>query len=147
MIPNGLSLLSSVFVLAALFASGASRTPPSSAPQPQADAIVRKPLPDASIAPDKNVHLAKMVSIAFRPGQKTGVHIHPIPVIGYVVQGTIVFQIDGQPAKTLTAGSAFAEPANAKILVFDNASTQEPASFVACYLMGADDRELIKMVN
>lgn len=108
--------------------------------------IVRKPLLDASIAPDKTVHTAKMVSIDFAPAQKTGAHLHPIPVVGYVVKGTITFQVEGQPVRTLLAGEAFFEPANAKIVQFDNASAQEPASFMACYLMGADDRELIKML-
>ena len=79
-------------------------------PQP----IVRKPLLDAVIAPDKMVHTAKMVSIDFAPAQKTGAHRHPIPVVGYVVKGSITFQIEGQAARTLAAGEAFFEPADAK---------------------------------
>ena len=67
------------------------------------------------------VHIAKMVSIDFAPAQKTGAHIHPIPVVGYVVKGSITFEVEGQPARTLAAGAAFFEPANAKIVAFDNA--------------------------
>lgn len=39
--------------------------------------------------------------------------------------GNDYFQIDGQPARTLMTGDAFYEPANAKILHFDNASEQD----------------------
>jgi len=130
----GMTLLSGALVAIALAVH--------QTPQP----IVRKPLLDAVIAPEKMVHTAKMVSIDFAPAQKTGAHRHPIPVVGYVVKGSITFQIEGQAARTLMAGEAFFEPADAKIVAFDNASKNEPASFVACYLMGAADQQLITML-
>lgn len=108
--------------------------------------IVRKPLLDAQLASDKSVHHVQIVSIDFEPSQKTGAHVHPIPVIGYVVKGTIVFQIDGEPQRTLAAGEPFFEPAGARIVRFDNASNREPASFIANYLLGPTDRELIQML-
>jgi quercetin dioxygenase-like cupin family protein len=73
--------------------------------------------------------------ITLQPGQQTGKHLHPGPVIGYIVSGTVLFQIEGQPQRTLFAGSAFHEPAGQTILHFDNASTTEPITFIACYLL------------
>jgi hypothetical protein len=47
----------------------------------------------------------------------------------------------------LHAGEAFYEPANTKILRFDNASTVEPAGIVTFYLMSRDDKQLIPMLE
>lgn len=49
--------------------------------------------------------------------------------------------------KTLKAGDAFFEPANTKILHFDNASAIEPMTFIAFYLLGKGEDELIRMLE
>jgi hypothetical protein len=53
--------------------------------------------------------------------------------------------VEGQPPKSLPEGAAFFEPANTKIVHFDNASSRDPATFVAFYLLGKDDQKLIEM--
>ena len=45
------------------------------------------------------------------PNGATGRHSHPGEEIGYVLEGTVTLEIDGQPAKTLKAGDAFIIPA------------------------------------
>jgi len=62
-------------------------------------------------------------SLRFAAGQETGLHTHPCPVVGYVVEGEAILQVEGEPEQKLAAGAAFYEPAGAKILRFDNAST------------------------
>jgi len=57
------------------------------------------------------------------------------------------FEVAGEPARTLNTGEAFFEPANVKILHFDNASQTEPMTFTAVYLLGQDERELIRMLK
>jgi quercetin dioxygenase-like cupin family protein len=84
--------------------------------------------------------------IRFEPGQQTGRHLHPCHVFGYIAQGTARFQIEGQPAQQLPAGSAFHEPAQTVIADFSNASASEPMTFVAFYLLNGD-QELIKMLE
>jgi quercetin dioxygenase-like cupin family protein len=59
------------------------------------------------------------------------------------VDGEIAFQIEGHPETILKTGDAFFEPANTRILRFDNIGPRT-AKFVAFYLMGKDDRELIQ---
>jgi quercetin dioxygenase-like cupin family protein len=61
-------------------------------------------------------------------------HLHPSPVIGYVVKGKVLFQIEGEEKKILKEGDAFYEPRNKRILHFDNLSSNEPLTFVAIYL-------------
>jgi quercetin dioxygenase-like cupin family protein len=109
--------------------------------------LTRRPLLAATIERSKTVAQVQSAQIDFLPAQATGIHRHPVPVVGLVTRGVFQFQVDGEPARMLTAGSAFYEPANTKILHFDNASDRDPASIVAFYLMGKDDRELITMLK
>jgi quercetin dioxygenase-like cupin family protein len=108
--------------------------------------IIRKDVLTALIG-DRSVGRVEIKQIDFAPGQKTGLHRHPCPVVGYIAQGTILFQVEGQPPKSLSAGDAWFEPASGKILHFDNASSQDPATFIAFYLLGKDDRTLIEMLE
>lgn len=74
-------------------------------------------------------------SLSFSPGQITGTHSHPCPVIGYVTEGAAILQVEGEPEQHLEAGQAFYEPAGTKIVRFDNASTENALHFVAMYLL------------
>jgi quercetin dioxygenase-like cupin family protein len=82
--------------------------------------------------------------IHFAPGQKGGLHLHPCPVAGYVIEGTAMLQVEGEEEQVLPAGSAFFEPADARILHFDNHSDKEPMVFVAFYLLNGEQK-LIEM--
>jgi quercetin dioxygenase-like cupin family protein len=68
-------------------------------------------------------------------------------VVGYIAKGAAYFQQERRVAKTLTAGEAFFEPANAKILHFDNASSTEPMTFIAFYLLGPGEQGLIRILE
>ena len=48
----------------------------------------------------------------FQPGAAVPRHTHPGEEIGYVVEGELTVEIDGQPAKTVKAGEAFFIPPN-----------------------------------
>jgi Uncharacterized conserved protein, contains double-stranded beta-helix domain len=108
--------------------------------------IIRKDLLTAAIAGRKDVARVEIKQIDFAPAQQTGLHRHPCPVVGYVARGSIRFQVEGEPAKLLSEGSAFFEPAGAKVVRFDNASTDAPATFVAFYLLSTDDQQIIEML-
>jgi quercetin dioxygenase-like cupin family protein len=75
-----------------------------------------------------------------------GKHLHPCPVVGYIVSGKVLFQVDGEEKKILNPGEAFYEPKNKTILHFDNASADEPLVFIAFYLKEAGE-ELITMLD
>ena len=74
-----------------------------------------------------------------------GKHLHPCPVVGYIVSGKVLFQVEGEEKKTLNQGEAFYEPKNKTILHFDNASEEETLVFIAFYLKEAGE-DLIKML-
>jgi quercetin dioxygenase-like cupin family protein len=94
----------------------------------------------------RNLTAVDVREIRFEPGQQTGRHLHPCPVAGLIREGTATFQIEGKPGQTLSAGSAFYEPAGTVIAKFDNASDRDPLVFVAFYLLDGN-QELIRMLD
>ncbi|WP_437655668.1 cupin domain-containing protein [Sorangium sp. So ce1182] len=70
-------------------------------------------------------------------------HTHPGPVVCYVTEGRILFQVKGHPARYYTAGQTIFEPASTPIERFDNDSSSAPATFIATYLLGDQDTELL----
>jgi quercetin dioxygenase-like cupin family protein len=66
---------------------------------------------------------------------------------GYIADGAIAFQIEGQLAKILKQGDAFHEPVNARMMRFDNASDSAPATFIAFYLLRPGEDRLIEMLQ
>ena len=84
--------------------------------------------------------------VELMPAQATGRHQHPCPVVGYVAAGSIKFQIDGEPIRRLQTGDAFFEPRDARINHFDNESADEPAVFIAFYLLDEHEHRLIEML-
>jgi quercetin dioxygenase-like cupin family protein len=94
---------------------------------------------------NRNVGAVDVRKITLAPGQKTGRHLHPCPVVGYIASGTAVFQIEDEAAQLLTAGSAFYEPADRVIAEFSNSSDEIPLTFVACYLLDGE-QDLITML-
>ena len=105
--------------------------------------IVRKPLLAAEV--NQPVLKVDVREITFAGGQKTGRHVHPCPVVGYIAEGAALLEIEGQPAQALATGSAFYEPANTVIARFDNASASAPMKFIAHYLLQGQEA-LIEML-
>jgi quercetin dioxygenase-like cupin family protein len=106
--------------------------------------IVRKELYKANIG-TQPVSMVDVREIVFQPKQMTGLHRHPCPVISYVAEGTIKFQIRGEKMQIIHAGQVCYEPAGAIIEHFDNASDHEPAKFIPYYLLNGQ-KELIEML-
>jgi quercetin dioxygenase-like cupin family protein len=84
--------------------------------------------------------------IRFAPGQKAGLHFHPGPVVGYILRGTAVLELEGEAPQVLPAGSAFYEPAMARVRRFDNQSATEEMVFTAFYLLDGE-QNLIEMIK
>jgi quercetin dioxygenase-like cupin family protein len=85
-------------------------------------------LPDA---PGKE---GRMIEVAYPPGAQDVVHRHDAHAFVYVLEGTIVMQLKGHPAVTLSAGQTFYEGPTDVHVVGRNASTTAPARFVVVLL-------------
>ena len=107
--------------------------------------IERKPLMKVSME-SRGLSTVDARQITFGPGQETGRHTHPCPVVGYIARGNARMQIEGKPIQELPEGSAFYEPADTVIARFDNASATEPMVFIAFYLQDGE-QDLIHMLT
>lgn len=96
--------------------------------------IERKELLRAEIRA-QTVSAVDVREIAFQPGQMTGLNRRPCPVISYIAEGSIKFQIRGEEIQALPAGQVCYEPADTVIEHFDNASDSAPARFIPYYLL------------
>lgn len=103
---------------------------------------LRKDLLSAVV--DQKVSVVDIKEVTMPAGQAAPKHLHPCPVVGYVVSGSVLFQVEGEESSILKEGDAFYEPRNKTILHFDNASKDKPLTFVAFYLKEGDE-ENIKM--
>ena len=71
-----------------------------------------------------------MIAIEYPPGNVDPVHTHHAQALVYVLEGSIVMQVRGGAAVTLTAGETFYEAPDDVHIVGRNASQTEPAKFL-----------------
>jgi len=66
----------------------------------------------------------RMVTSLFAPNTSSPWHVHPAAVAIYVETGTGVWEIEGRPPKTVSAGQGLLEPANRRSRVTNKHATQ-----------------------
>ncbi len=75
-----------------------------------------------------------MITVDYPPGSVDPVHRHFAHAFVYVLEGSIVMQVQGGQEVTLTPGQSFYEGPNDLHVVGRNASKTEPAKFVVFLL-------------
>ena len=97
----------------------------------QQPGFTRKLLQDQNLS--VNDRHAVQALAEFVPGGVAGKHTHPGEELGYVVEGTLQLEIEGQPPRTVKAGEAFFVPAG---VVHDGKNIGEgPAKVLATYFV------------
>jgi quercetin dioxygenase-like cupin family protein len=94
---------------------------------------IRKNLGTSNIATQCFSNI-ETVEIEFKEGFKAPKHKHTCTVIGYIISGECLFQIEGEKAIVLKKGTAFIEPADKAIIQFGNNSNTKKLKFVVSYL-------------
>ncbi|HWE88720.1 MAG TPA: cupin domain-containing protein [Pseudonocardiaceae bacterium] len=97
--------------------------------------ISREVLLDAQLEQAKNTQHVEVRRITIAPGHGVGVHVHNGPVVGSIVRGSVVFQVDGEPESVLRPGDVFFEPEGARILRFD--ARDDGVTFLGYFLLSA----------
>ena len=69
--------------------------------------------------------------VDYAPGRVGQPHRHAGFVLAYVLEGTVIAKITGQPETTYTIGQMFYEPPGSTHEVSKNASATEPAKLLA----------------
>jgi quercetin dioxygenase-like cupin family protein len=80
----------------------------------------------------------KLVEVRYGPGEASTPHSHPCPVIGYVLEGSVRMRVGGSPEVVYKPGDGFYEEPNGQHLVSANASSTEPARFLAYFTCDHD---------
>ncbi|AHX13037.1 cupin [Dyella jiangningensis] len=93
-----------------------------------------------SDAPGKNVMMA---TVTLAPGQSAAPHLHPGSIFAYVLEGSVVSQLEGDPPHTYTQGESWYEAPRVHHLVTRNASTTRSARLLVWAIVG--DKEPIKL--
>lgn len=77
---------------------------------------------------------AVMVTVDLAPGASSPKHRHNAHVFVYVLEGSVVMQVEGQPAQTLVSGQTFYENPADVHAVSRNASQTEKAKFLVFFV-------------
>jgi quercetin dioxygenase-like cupin family protein len=124
-------LLTQIAQAAASYVANASPPPAASS---TAQVIIRQIMAQPLPGPGK--HLGALVTVDFAPGASLPPHLHPGPVFGYVLEGTIAIGVDPVPAITYRAGDMWYEPPRHTHRVARNASATDPARILAFLIVG-----------
>ncbi|KAA0024851.1 cupin domain-containing protein [Antrihabitans cavernicola] len=93
--------------------------------------MTREVVLDASIATAAPVQRVETRRIRMRAGLAAGAHVHNGPVVGNVLAGRVLFQVEGQESTILSPGDVFYEPADVVISHFD--ALDEDVTFLAYF--------------
>src|SRR3954452_24460725 len=112
------------------FAMAQSPAASDHASQPRVRSIFVKPLPQLN----GNQLKVSITEVTYPPGGFSHPHSHSCPVVGYVLEGALRFQVEGEPERTFTAGKTFYEGPNKVHQVSANASETKRAKFIAYFI-------------
>ena len=91
---------------------------------PKVTTLMSKDLPET---PGKEM---LMIIVEHAPGGSTPMHRHHAPALVYVLEGSVVEQVQGGQEVTLTPGQTFYEGPDDIHVVDRNASSTKPAKFL-----------------
>jgi quercetin dioxygenase-like cupin family protein len=114
--------------VALLFACSAVSAPGAEVEAPTVASLLLKELPDI---PGKE---ASMITVEYPPGGADSVHRHNAHAFVYVLEGSIIMQVNGGVEVTLTPGQTFYEGPDDIHTIGRNASSTKPAKFLVLLL-------------
>ena len=103
-------------------------TAPTAAEEPEVNQLVVK---DLAGLPDKE---GMMLTVKYAPGDSNSKHRHNAHTFVYVLEGSIVMQVEGGQAVTLGPGQTFYETPDDIHTVSKNASDSQPAKFLVFFV-------------
>lgn len=99
-------------------------TAASAAPEPEVTSLVSRELKDI---PGKE---GALITVEYPPSGADPVHRHHAHGFIYVLEGSIVMQVEGEKEVTLNPGQTFYEGPDDLHVIGRNASTTQPAKFL-----------------
>ena len=78
--------------------------------------------------------VATVLTVDYAPGAASDPHVHPGSVFAYVLEGTVVTQVEGEQPMTYTKGQSWYEAPKKPHVVSRNASVTGPAKLLVFLL-------------
>lgn len=103
--------------------------------------ISRMVLMDARLRQVKETGRVEIREIRILPGYAAGCHVHNGPVVGSILAGSAIYQVEGQPESVLRPGDVFFEPEGERIARFD--ATDEGVTFLGYFLLSPSQEAAI----
>jgi quercetin dioxygenase-like cupin family protein len=75
----------------------------------------------------------RVLTVSFRPGERTLFHTHRFPVTVYILEGAFRLELEGHEPITVRAGQAKMMPPNVKMTGYNNSST-DPLRLIVFYV-------------
>jgi quercetin dioxygenase-like cupin family protein len=100
----------------------------------QENPVVREVVLDARLDRIKETSRVEVRRISMLPGHPGGLHIHNTPVVGNILEGSVIYQIEGEPEQVLRSGDVFFEPQDVRIARFD--ARADGVTFLGYFLIG-----------
>jgi quercetin dioxygenase-like cupin family protein len=107
--------------------------------------LTRTVLMNARLGEVKDISHVEIREIRILPGYAAGPHVHNGPVVGGILAGSAIYQIEGQPESVLRAGDVFFEPEGERIARFD--ATDEGVTFLGYFLLAPGQDASITMLD
>ena len=92
--------------------------------------------------PDMAGKEATVLTVDYAPGAASESHVHPGSVFAYVLEGTVVTRLEGEPPNTYTKGQSWYESPKRPHVISKNGSETEPARLLVFLL--SQEGEAIK---
>jgi quercetin dioxygenase-like cupin family protein len=101
---------------------------------PSADQpVTREVVLDERFAVVKPTSRVEVRRIRMLPNHAGGLHVHNSPVFGVVLEGSVIYQIEGRPETVLRSGDVFYEPEGVRIARFD--ALEDGVTFLGYFLL------------
>lgn len=105
--------------------------------------LVRESVLDVRLPRTIPIDRIEVRRIQMLPGHHAGLHVHNGPVVGTVVDGSVIYQVEGQATSVLGPGDVFYEPEGVRIARFD--AGEDGATFLAYFPLRKDQEPAIEL--
>jgi len=88
------------------------------------------------------------ILVEFPPGDPgSPPHRHPGPAFGYMIEGEMVFEVEGEPERIVRAGETFWEPGGDTIHYQDGNNRSDVRSLYTVTVLCAPDQPMLVLVD
>ncbi len=104
--------------------------------------LIREVVLDVQLPQSTPTSRVQVRRIRMLPDHPAGLHIHNGPVVGSILEGSVVYQVEGEAQSVLGPGDVFYEQEGARIARFDAGA--EGVTFLAYFLLRAGQEPAIE---